>query len=157
MRESVSYTATINIVVIFILIFFFFLSATLMYFKINRSGKIITDSIEKYEGYNILSETAIYQRLLDIGYNMKKVKCKANIRGTNTADSVCKLMKTGANSTSYSQGKRGYCIYYCNEGDYYYYKVSTKGLIEIPLIKNIISIPVVTTTNRMYNFEDNLK
>ena len=52
MNESVGYTVTINIIITFIIIVFAFLSNVLIYYKSNRVGNLITDSIEKYSGFN---------------------------------------------------------------------------------------------------------
>jgi hypothetical protein len=154
MREGISYTVTLNFVITFIIIFFFFLSGTIIYFKTNKAGKIITDSIEKYEGYNELSENAIYQKLNDIGYSMNKTNCGSTINPAKNSNATCNIVDSS--TTSYSNGDRGYCIYLCTEEDYYYYRVRTIGIMNLPIVNQLLPIPVVYTTNRLYDFESNL-
>ena len=53
MKESVGYTVTLNIVIMFIIIVFAFLSAALIYFKSNKVSNVVINSIEKYEGFTL--------------------------------------------------------------------------------------------------------
>ena len=139
MREGISYTVTLNFAIIFILIVFAFLSATLIYFKGNKAGNIIVNSIEKYEGYNDLSEAEINVSLQTIGYNKKSITC--------ISSNSCSFVK---------KSNSGYCVYFCDEGDYYYYRVQTNMNIDFPLIEKILPIPIFSNTNRMYDFEGQL-
>ena len=59
MKESIGYTVTLNIVITFIIIVFAFLSAALIYFKSNKVSNVITETIEKYEGYNVYAKNEI--------------------------------------------------------------------------------------------------
>ena len=52
MKESIGYTVSLNIMIVFITIIVAFLCAALIYFKSNKVSNIITSGIEKYEGYN---------------------------------------------------------------------------------------------------------
>lgn len=154
MQESVGYSVTINIIITFIIILFAFISAALIYFKSNKVGNIITESIEKYSGLNGLAENEISVKLASIGYNRKKL-------------SSCKQSIDGCSRIKYSND--GYCVYLCavdadntarddehklTECDeYYYYKIKTNMFINIPIINNIVELPIYSETNRMYNFE----
>ena len=146
MKESIGYTVTINIVIIFILIVFAFLSAVLVYFKSNKVSNIITVTIEKYEGYNKFSKDEISQKLGSIGYTKKKLKSCPSVAG-------CTIKYNGSD---------GYCVYMCNEvvrensscEVYYYYRIKTRMLINIPIVNDLLEIPIYSNTNRMYNFED---
>jgi hypothetical protein len=51
MKESIGYTVTLNIMIVFITIIVAFLCAALIYFKSNKVSNIITSGIEKYEEY----------------------------------------------------------------------------------------------------------
>lgn len=146
MKESVGYTVTINIIIIFIVIVFTFLSATLIYFKSNKVSNIIASSIEKYEGYNSLSEQEILKRISSLGYNSRSVNC-ANTKGE------CTLVET-TEDVANSTGSKGYCVYYCDDGNkYYHYKIRTNMLFNVPIINEIIDFPIFSNTNRLYNFE----
>lgn len=153
MKESVGYYATLNIIITFIVIIFTFLSFALIYYKANKVTNVITNSIEKYEGYNNLSENEIAKKLNDIGYGKVDISnnCsnKPQIKSGNT---VCNLL-TNVSGILYSDGKLGYCVYECIEDDYYYYKVRTNMLLNIPIIHNLLDIPIYSNTNRMYDFE----
>ena len=75
MNESIGYTVTINIIIIFIVIVFAFISNVLIYYKSNKVGNLITDSIEKYSGFNELTMAEIDKKLEGIGYNKNSINC----------------------------------------------------------------------------------
>lgn len=158
MKESVGYTVTLNIVITFIIIVFAFLSAALIYFKSNKASNIITDTIQKYEGYNSYAKKEINAKLNSIGYNKKKVDCD---KYYNRVDNK---LKDGnyENGECYTDsylpdGSDGYCVFMCNElyneEYYYYYKISTNMMINIPIINDLLDIPIFSNTSRLYNFE----
>ena len=76
MKESIGYTVTLNIMIIFIVIIIAFLSAALVYFKSNKVSNVITETIEKYEGYNDVAINEITRKLSSLGYNRKKINCR---------------------------------------------------------------------------------
>ena len=149
MKESVGYTVSLNIVITFIIIVFAFLSAALVYFKSNKVSNVITESIEKYEGYNATVKSEIGLRLSSLGYNKSSVNC-ANYRNRISASENC--------GDSLTDGSEGYCVYMCsekvNDECYYYYKISTNMLLNIPIINNLLNIPIFSNTNRLYDFVD---
>jgi len=153
MKESTGYTVTLNIIITFIIIIFAFLSAALIFFKSNKVSNIITNAIEKYEGYNRPAINEISSKLDSIGYNKNKINCASSVKSSDKTGTTCSLMSTYDNAN----GTKGYCIYYCNEGNYYYYKIRTNMMINIPIINNVLNIPIYTNTNRLYDFEKNVK
>lgn len=160
MKESVGYTATLNIVIIFIVVLFSFLAAAIIYFKSNKVSNVIVETIEKYEGYNKFAENEISAKLESIGYNKQKLRsCPSTIKNSKDDDAradvePCKLVKSSND---------GYCVYVCSDIEisndnksceaYYYYKIKTNMLINVPIINNVLELPIYSTTNRMYNFE----
>ena len=148
MRESISYTVTLNFVITFIIIVFAFLSATLIYFKSNKVGNIITNSIEKYEGYNSLSEEEIGLKLTAIGYNMRSITCNSEIRDRKNGNVICNLVTIPSGT-----GEKAYCIYLCEEEDYYYYRIRTNMMINLPIVNELLNIPIYSNSNRMFDFE----
>lgn len=142
MKESIGYTVTLNIVITFIIIIFAFLSAVLVYYKSYKVSNIITDAIEKYEGYNDNAKIEITNNLNSIGYNKKKLNRCNDINGCSKID----------------HNNDGYCVYLCTENVsdecYYYYKIKSNMVINIPIINDIIDFPIFSNTNRMYDFED---
>ena len=147
MKESVGYSVTLNIVITFIIIVFAFLSAVLIYFKSNKTSNVITETIEKYEGYNGLAKTEINSKLASIGYNRKRINCRNNI-------SSCTLQDEYATGEERA-GAQGYCVYLCTDpGDpgYYYYKIRTNMMLNVPIINNLLDVPIFSNTNRLYDF-----
>ena len=151
MKESVGYTVTLNIVITFIIIVFAFLSAALIYFKSNKVSNVITETIEKYEGYSSSAISEIEVKLTSLGYNKKSVNC-ANYKNRIGAQERSKC------SDSLTDGSDGYCVFVCSElyddECYYYYKISTNMMINIPIINDLLNIPIFSNTNRLYDFED---
>lgn len=145
MKESIGYTVTLNIVITFIIVVFAFLSAAIIYFKSNKISNVVMYSIEKYEGYNELSINEIGAKMESLGYTKSSIKCSKDYK-------ECPLTKESA-----GQGTNGYCVYECNEGNYYFYRVRTNMMINIPIINNILNIPIYSNTNYIYDFESGLK
>ena len=171
MKESIGYTVTLNIMIVFITIVVTFLCAALIYFKSNKVSNVITATIEKYEGYNESAINEIAMNLSSLGYGSNSIerKCiKENPIYDGTAkNTVCYLLPY---SFENAQGQLGYCVYACYEqdswvddnpvegyynGDYYFYKIRTNMMLNIPIINNILDIPVYSNTNRLYNFKKN--
>ena len=145
MKESVGYSVTLNIVITFIIIIFAFLSAVLIYFKSNKSSNVITETIEKYEGYNGLAKTEINKKLTSIGYNRKRINCVDKLERD-----LCSIV-----TDTEGKGKNGYCVYLCTDPDdsnYYFYKIRTNMMLNIPIINNLLDIPIFSNTNRLYDF-----
>ncbi len=150
MNESIGYTVTLNIMIVFIVIIFFFITGTFIYFKENKTNNIITDAIERHEGYNELAKKEIENKITSIGYNKNKITCDKSVN--EKSGSVCSLDKDG------NKGSEGYCIYLCDTSDangepYYYYKIKTNAQLNIPIIKDIVNVPIYTNTIRFYDFE----
>ena len=68
MKESISYTFLLNIVIVFVFTCFAIVMGVLSYYKAFKVNNIITNSIEKYEGFNNLSRNDINLKLNSIGY-----------------------------------------------------------------------------------------
>ena len=153
MKESIGYTVSLNIMIVFITIVVAFLCAALIYFKSNKASNIITGSIEKYEGYNIEAKNEIIMQLSSLGYGSHSINCETTVTDDNAVRD-CDLIETGQN---------GYCIYICYEennfsgttykGEYYYYKIRTNMMLNVPIINDFLDIPIYSNTNRLYNFD----
>ena len=146
MKEGIGYTVTLNIMITFIIVVFAFLSAAIIYFKSNKVSNVVIYSIEKYEGYNTLSKKEIALQMKSLGYDNRKVNCG----NKNTDYKGCSLKNDGSN---------GYCVYECPDDSdgYYYYRIRTNMVINIPIINDILSVPIYASTNYMYDYEENLK
>lgn len=143
MKDSVGYTVTINIMIIFITIVIAFLCAALVYFKSNKVSNIVTNAIEKYEGYNHLSLNEINIKLSSLGYLSRNINCSLTVTDKSSLNPTCTLI---------NDGSKGYCVYQCNDGNYTFYKVRTNMMINIPIINDILDIPIYSNTNRLFNF-----
>lgn len=151
MKESIGYTVTLNIMIVFITIVIAFLCAALIYFKSNKVSNIITTAIEKYEGYNTLVISEINMNLSSIGYGNRSISCDDTVNDKVVAtpdnpDGICYLVS--------DKDSNSYCVYECleNNGEYYFYKIRTNMMLNIPIINDILDIPIYSNTNRLYNF-----
>ena len=162
MKESIGYTVTLNIVIVFITIILAFFWFALIYFKSNKVSNVITGSIEKYEGYNDLSIVEIKNNLNALGYGSHPIECAPEIidnaatskrEEDNTENITCKLT-----TKTDGMGNHGYCVYECfeynddNTYEYYYFKIRTNMMIAIPIVGDILDFPIYSSTNRLYKF-----
>ncbi len=68
MKESISYSFLLNIVIVFIFVCFAIIMGVLSYYRAFRANEAIIESIEKYEGFNCASQAEIDRKLGVIGY-----------------------------------------------------------------------------------------
>lgn len=134
MRQSVGMSQQLNIIIIFILIVFALIAASLSYYKAFKVNNVIINSIEKYEGFNELSEKEISNGLTTLGYQ-KNNECSSK---------PYKTVK--GNSETYNT--TGYCVNYKTNSKGYYYEITTYMYIDLPII-SIIKIPVKSSTMTM--------
>jgi len=163
MKESIGYTVTLNIVIVFITIIVAFFWFALIYFKSNKTSNIITSSIEEYEGYNDLSIGKIKRNLDALGYGSHSIDCapfvndKGANKNKNTNQETAGMCLLTDNSEG--QGTFGYCVYECYELDengnyeYYYFKIRTNMMIGVPIVNEILDFPIYSNTNRLYKFD----
>lgn len=143
MKQGIGFTVTINIIAIFIVVIFAFLVTTLNYYKAYKINNAISDSIEKYEGYNNLSIKDIETKLTSLGYvnDTENVRCRAN-------DNYGTLVKT-------DDSKYSYCVY---EGERkngtFKYTIVTYVNFNIPIVNQVLNLPVKTKTESIYYFSD---
>ena len=83
MKESISYTFVLNIIIIFIFICFAIIMGIFSYYRAFKANTIIINSIERNEGYNCISAQEAGQKLNNIGYstpfNVKRRRYKCLI------------------------------------------------------------------------------
>ena len=160
MKESVGYTVSLNIVITFIIIIFAFLSAILVYFKSNKVSNVITETIEEYEGYTASVKSKIDVELSSLGYNKTGVNCAISHAKLDSKLSDGKYNNGECRLMNLSDGSEGYCVFLCTEKFedecYYYYKISTNMMLNIPIINDLLNIPVFSNTNRLYDFGDQI-
>lgn len=134
MKQGVGFSVTINIIAIFIVVTFAFLVTSLNYYKAYKVNNIISESIEKYEGMNNLAKEEIGRKLTSVGYVNGNIKCGAN----------------NLNDTKYS-----YCVYLENaKSGKIKYKIVTFLNFNIPVINQVVNLPVKTYTKSIYQFSN---
>jgi len=139
MREGIGSIFLYNLITIFIILIFAFLAGTLTYYKAFKVNNIIVNAIEKYEGYNKLSNEEINKHLNTIGYNKNSnVNCPK---------------KGNKNALQNISGIYNYCVYEFSEGSKFRsYGVITFITIDMPVIGGTLRIPVYSKTKLLYNF-----
>lgn len=149
MREGIGSVVLYNIIIVFIVITFGFLSATLSYMKAFKVNGKIANCLEKYEGYNWLSDREIAQVLNTIGYRTGTANCEARTHNGVTYQPVA--------AGTYK--RHDYCIYeYMNKGNgdykrgYFSYGILTYINMDIPLIGGTFRLPVYSETETIFKF-----
>lgn len=152
MKQSIGSTAAINIAFTFIAIVFAFLAGTLSYYKAFKINNIITTSIEKMEGFNDKAIAEINSKLSSIGYEQSVIECPFEKKFNNIS----------YYSDVHTSSVNGVCVYYYYNSDKktYQYGITTYMTINIPIISNILRMPINTITQEIYgcfgvnNFDD---
>ncbi len=148
MREGVGGIALYNIIIVFIVLTFGFLSATLSYVKAFRVNNKIAHSIEKYEGYNSLSESDITRQLTTYGYKVSyNFSCPSHVHFQNGS------FGTYQPEVSLGNKNHRYCVYkYPTVDGYFNYGIITYISLEIPIIGGNFYVPVYSETDSIFNF-----
>ena len=141
MKESISYTFLLNIIITFIVISFFVIMCIMSYTRAFRVNSKIVNAIEIAEGYNSLSKRQI-DSILTTGYQKLNVTCPPK-EGQNAIDH-------NGNELPNNKTDNGICIYYFDNGDKYNYGVITYMTFDFPIINSIVRIPVYTRTMSLH-------
>ena len=131
MKESISYTFLLNIIIVFMAISFFAIMGIISYSKAFRVNSKIVNVIEINEGYNQYSKDGINNIATSYGYQKYNIKCPK---------------KGGQSAIVDASGGEGYCIYYFDAGDTYSYGVITYMTFDFPIVGKWFRIPVYTKT-----------
>lgn len=134
MKESISYTYLLNMMLVFIFVSFSVIMVTISYTKAYRINSKIADAIENAEGYNEKSVNEINRLISAFGYQQPNITCKERSTGVVVETDI-----------------KGICIYEIDSGDYYSYGITTYMLFDLPLV-NMLRIPVYNTTEKIYKF-----
>ena len=132
MKESISYTFLLNIIITFIVISFFAIMSIMSYSKAFRVNSKIVNNIEMYEGYNG-AKSEIDRVITNYGYQRRTFKCPK---------------KDGQDAINVVSGKTndGTCVYLFDKGDTYSYGVVTYMTFDFPAVGSLIRIPIYTRT-----------
>lgn len=162
MKESISYTFLLNIVIVFIFTCFAIIMGVLSYYKAFKANSIILNEIEKYEGYNCLAKDSINTKLQTIGYQTPfTVSC-------NSSDGKCEASERGYKVVSYNldfEGKLVYpdeqmnSVYICDTNGcatnkHYRYGVYTYMYVDLPVISHLLKVTIFSKSSIMYDFRN---
>ena len=147
MKESVGFTFLFNFFATFLIILFFALISIMNYMKAYKVNSQITATIEKYEGYNSAARDEIVSTLNSLEYR------KSNPSGCKDREGMTALVNTELGINNYDV-----CIYRpknkVKAGDNIKFGVTTYIYFDIPIINSLVKIPVYTTTDSIYVFEE---
>lgn len=140
MKESISYTYLLNMMLVFIVISFCVIACVFSYTKAFRVNSKMINALEEAEGYNDLAKSEIDRLTSSLGYQKLNINCKKRENAELKEDTV------------------GYCLYEFREDingeTYIYYGVQTYMAFDFPLLNSFLRIPVYNTTEKIYLFED---
>lgn len=158
MRESISYTFLLNIVIVFISVCAAIILGVFSYYRAFRANTIIVSEIEKYEGYNCLSKASIASKLESIGYKVPFASdCKSD-------DSNCSRSTDGYAIVSYNLDYSNNATKafsdnmnanYSSDGSYtrlYQYGVYTYMYVDIPVVNGLFKLSYYSRTSPLYEF-----
>lgn len=132
MKQGIGFSVTINIIAVFIVVTFAFLVTSLNYYKAYKVNNVIAASLEKYEGYNKLSSAEIDRKLTSLGYIGGNSRCPS---------------KSGKELVTKISNKHNYCLYKeIVRGKDYKYTIVTYINFNIPIINQVINLPVTSKT-----------
>ena len=160
MKESISYSFLLNIVIVFIFICAAIIMGMFSYNKAFRANTIILRAIEKYEGYNCASKEEISKNLGTIGYNVPFTHtCKKSEKNCVVAETnkfkVVSYNLDGPTDGDYVNDTTGSLFVDANNSSQtrnYRYAVTTYMYIDVPVVNQLIKMSVTSRTNTMYEF-----
>lgn len=170
MKESISYSFLLNIVILFIFVCAAIITGIFSYYRAYRANTIIINEIEKYEGYNCNSMSTIASRLNSISYNLPfNVNCGKNERNCTTDD--LNNYKVYSYYVDEFDDSKGYTVFYddnsfnsstirCDDDNNcemlytYQYGVYTYMYTSLPVISKLLRIPVFSKTALLYDFRN---
>lgn len=140
MKAATGNAMLMNIIIVFLVVVLGVLVTSITYTKAFRVKNRIVEVIENYDGdfnnYEDDIRSNITTNLTNVGYRLK---------GTSS----CKTLSDG--TTSYKEGNDYYyCVYKYNTGRGFYYKVVTYMYLDLPVINQILNIPVYGETKVFY-------
>jgi len=150
MRESIGSVFLYNIIIVFIVITFGFLSASLSYMKAFKVNGKIANALEKYEGYNWLSDKEIAKTLTAIGYRTGEIECPESLHKDDRGEGYTALPSAGYK-------KHQYCIYeYIKgtdfKGGYFNYGILTYIYLDIPILGGTFKVKVYSESESIFKF-----
>lgn len=156
MKEAIANAGIFNLVIVFVIILLSFFIGSLGYSKAYKVKNLIIDEIEKDDGYDAITEQSVEEWLGEIGYRMNTGfsynncpnerfnKIDGELVNTNSKYQYCVYKFDVCSSKSDSGG----CI-----KKNVYYRVVTYMYFDVPIINNLIKIPVKGETRSFTTVE----
>ena len=163
MKESISYTFILNIVIVFIAACGAIIAGIFSYYRAFQANKIIISEIEKYEGFNCVSEESIKRKLSGVAYNLPfDAECKLKYGNPCVTDEDKTYVITVYNldySFRIPPNAPGSNDITANVGDdnythRYQYGVYTYMYIDFPILSDLFKITVHAKTRELYEFRN---
>lgn len=161
MKEGMSYTFILNIVIVFIFVCFAVILGLFSYYKAFKANSIIAEAIEKYEGYNCLSKEEIGKKLSTIGYNTPfDVKCSKKDGHCESAHSYKVIVNNlDFDNKNYIYKEEMNSPYKCDSNGcatnkHYQYTIYTYMYMNVPIISGLVKMPFVSKTSQLYEFRN---
>lgn len=170
MKESISSTWILQLVIIFILMFVSFLILTLTYSKSYKTKNEVINIIEKYEGVNDKSIPIINGYLNQAGYRATHacpdpkesanwIGCpdlsKPNLEKVQKGKKYYYCIRKHDNSKEITKKAAGYNAGNINSTMYYEIKIFYK--FSLPILDNIATFTTDGTTNDIFKNDDIFK
>lgn len=143
MKEAIANAGVFNLIIIFVIILLAFFIGSLGYSKAFKVKNIIISEIEKEENYNEAVNENVETLLGSVGYRM------------NNSDSFSKCPEVAGAEMVNLNSNYQYCVYKfddCKDKNNnnskcsIYYRVVTYMYFDVPIINNLIKIPVIGET-----------
>lgn len=142
MKEAIANANVFNLMIVFIVILMAFFVGSLGYSKAFKVKNLIINEIEREEDYNDTMGEDIDKTLSEIGYRVSNSninRCE-NVKNTEFAGSSEKIEVANKNS------KYEYCVFKISNVNgarsSYRYRVIAYMYFDIPIINNLLKIPV---------------
>lgn len=143
MREGYGSIFLYNIVILFILIAFAFIAGTMSYAKAFRVNSKLTKELERFEGWNSLSEPHITNILNTLGYRKGFKKCPESYGGIVTKKDTLLID---------FEAEHQFCLYVESiDRRHYRIGVLTYIFVDLPLVSEF-KVPIYAKTDRIFLF-----
>lgn len=175
MKESISYSFLLNIIILFIFVCAAIITGIFSYYRAFRAGTIIVNEIEKYEGFNCVSENSIAQKLSGVSYKLPfNIHCKEGEDNcitdegynykvysynldNNLSDNPDMVEKIQVGDSSYIAAVSTNCYDdfngkpLCKMSSEYQYGVYTYMYTNLPVVSAFLRIPIYNKTKKLYD------
>ena len=147
MREAIGGSFIFYFVIIFIALFILFFVGGLSYTKAFKVKNRIVDIIERYnDGYSVDNREKIDAEILSV---LKSLGYRLNTRNRSCPK------RNGATAIEHRSQNYRYCIYEYSSTRGAYYGVTAYMYMDLPIIGELIEIPVSGETKVFYHVIDN--